>query len=71
MKKLLNKLNDLPEEKTEEQKKQAEEIKLNVWLYTYNINKTLFNENYLQTNTFMLAGGGNNELITSLNNFIN
>ena len=69
MKELLNELNNLPEEKTEEQKKRAEDIKLNVWLYTYNINKTLFNENYLYTNTFSMAGGGNNELITSLNNF--
>ena len=63
MKELLNELNIRPEE--------AKNIKLNIWLYTFNIKKTLFDENWLSNNSFSLAGGGNNELITSLNNFIN
>ena len=64
MKKHLDELNDSSEEV-------AKKIELNIWLSTFNIKKTLFDENWLSYNSFTMAGGGNNELITSLNNFIN
>ena len=65
MNKVINELNGL----TIEEKVKADKIKLNLWLYLFNINKTLFDENWLNDNSFTFAGGGINELITSLNNF--